>query len=91
MSSEVVTAMAGLLGAVVGATTTLLAARITARGSAEPAEAQREQAVSAYRAALDSAREQVGAATNQQAQEARRPVYSAFLRRTHDLADAIYL
>lgn len=90
MGSELIPALAGVLGVCVGAAATLVAARITLRGSEAQAAAQREQAVAAYRAALDAAREQVRAATNQQARAARRPVYAAFLRSAHALADAVH-
>ncbi|MGW7513979.1 hypothetical protein ACWGJ2_00075 [Streptomyces sp. NPDC054796] len=90
MSSDLIGAVAGLLGLCLGSGATLLAARTTARASEKQAAAQQAQAVAAYRAALDSAREQVRAATAGQALAARRPVYAAFLRSAHTLADAVH-
>lgn len=88
MASEL---LIGLLGIGVGAATALIAAFMTARGSEQQAAAQREQAVAGYKAALDSAREQVRAAMTGQARDARRPVYAEFLRSTHDLIDAVHV
>lgn len=89
MSAEIISAISGLAGVGVGSVATLLAARVTARGSEQQADAQREQAVAAYRAALDSAREQVKGAAAQRASEARRPIYAAFLRSAHKLSGAV--
>ncbi|MEV6382027.1 hypothetical protein AB0M31_21765 [Streptomyces sp. NPDC051773] len=90
MDPQVAAAWVTTAGAFGGVAFGLIAARIQARPAYKAAEAAHAQAEAAYRAALDSAREQIRAAHLQHANSARRPVYTSFLRAAHGLADATY-
>ncbi|MFJ4721961.1 hypothetical protein [Streptomyces luteogriseus] len=93
MEPEVVAAWisaAGALGGVaLGTVTGVLVARIQAGPAHRAAEAAYAQAESAYRAALDSAREQIRAAAAQSTGSARRQVYAAFINEAHKLQLAL--
>ncbi|MEU4043113.1 hypothetical protein ACK389_21445 [Streptomyces antibioticus] len=84
-----ISAVGALGGVALGTITGVLAARIQARPAHRAAEAAYAQAESAYRAALDSAREQIRAAAAQSTGSARRQVYAAFINEAHKLQLAI--
>ncbi|MFF9780590.1 hypothetical protein ACF1HJ_44030 [Streptomyces sp. NPDC013978] len=84
-----ISAVGALGGVALGTITSVLAARIQARPAHRAAEAAYAQAESAYRAALDSAREQIRAAAAQSTGSARRQVYAAFINEAHKLQLAV--
>ncbi|MFF1675693.1 hypothetical protein ACFVYG_06550 [Streptomyces sp. NPDC058256] len=84
-----ISAVGALGGVALGAITGVVAARIQARPAHRAAEAAYAQAESAYRAALDSAREQIRAAAAQSTGSARRQVYAAFINEAHKLQLAV--
>jgi hypothetical protein len=84
-----ISAFGALGGVAFGTITAIAAARIQARPAHRAAEAAHAQAEAAYRAALDSAREQIKGAAAQSTDSARRQVYAAFISEAHKLQLAV--
>ncbi|MEU1258776.1 hypothetical protein ABZ445_36365 [Streptomyces chartreusis] len=89
METELAAAWIALGGVALGALTGVIAARIQACPAHRAAEAAFTQAETAYRAALDSAREQIRATAAQNTGSARRQVYAAFISEAHKLQVAV--
>ncbi|SPE51877.1 hypothetical protein SNS2_1551 [Streptomyces netropsis] len=89
MGAAWISAFGALGGVAIGTISAVVAARIQARPAHKAAEAAQAQAEAAYRAALDSAREQIKGAAAQNTGSARRQVYGAFISEAHKLQLAV--